>query len=88
MKVLEHKKFTVTVDAVSVCISNEKECVKFSDPDGISLATALELAEKLLNHDYKVKERISDIAIVVTETAEAEYHKEFGEFLVINLFSR
>ena len=91
MKVLESRKFSITVDTLAIRISNNRECVVIPHDiaESMPLAAALTVAEKLLNSDYKVKERISDkVVLVTTGAATAEYHEEFGEFLVINLFSR
>ena len=91
MKILESKRFYITIDTLAVRISNSKESVVILNDvaESMPLAAALAVAEKLLNSDYKVKERISDkVVLVTTGAATAEYHEEFGEFLVINLFSR
>ena len=91
MKILESSNFVVTVDTYAIRITKNKKSVVIphSIASDIPLATAIAVAEKLLNSDYRVKERISDnIVIVVTETAEAEaeakYHEEFGEYLILN----
>ena len=91
MKILESERFYISIDTLAVRITKNKKSVVIphSIASDIPLATVRTVAEKLLNSDYKVKERISDkVVLVTTGAATAEYHEEFGEFLVINLFSR
>ena len=81
MKILECVKFTITIDALAIRISNNRECVIIPHDlaSEISLATAMAVAERLLEGDFK----ITDIKIN-NKKLEVEYNRELGEYLLIS----